>query len=87
MVNKILALMLLCSPALAQVIYDGTPEQRRTGIYESVVLIKTDAESGMIKVEEVKQDADVSVTSCVEYNDGECTPSEYFKATITDVKG
>lgn len=83
----IASLMLVASKCFSQVVYNGTPEQRKTGIYESVIIVKTDAESGMKKVVEDFQDQDIKITSCVELNDGDCIESEYFKATIKDVKG
>lgn len=72
----------------AQVVYNGSEEHRRTGVYKSVTVIRTDAETGDVFIkQETEQDDPVKITSCVEYNGGECKESEYFKATITDVRG
>lgn len=81
--------MVLCvfvAPAVAQVVYNGSEEHRRTGVYKSITVIKTDAETGdvFIKQETEKEDA-VKIKSCVEYNGGECIESEYFQAIIKDV--
>lgn len=78
----ILLLLLLITPCQAQVVYDGDPVQKKTGIYYSGVLIKTDMESGEITQKPIEPQGDVKIVSCVEYDDGDCLPSDYFKATL-----
>jgi hypothetical protein len=76
--------MLISSPCFGEVVYQSKCPD---GICKSTIVIRTDAETGFVEKKEVPEDKDVEVASCVEYNDGECQPSEYFKVTITDVKG
>jgi hypothetical protein len=83
----ILSLVLFCTKAHAQVIYGDTPEQKKTGIYETVWLIRTDAGTGEVIQKPIveKQDPDIKVKSCVQIDEGVCVESEYFKATIKDI--
>jgi len=82
--------LLFCIGSLceAQVIYNDTPEQKRTGVYQSVWVIKTqmDGPTEIIK-EKVTQDEDIKITTCVENEDGSCTPSRHFITTIVDTTG
>jgi len=78
--------MLFCNTASAQVIYGDTPDQRKTGVYQSTWLIVTNAEGETIQkpIIEVK-DEDIEVKSCIQIDDGDCVESDYFKATVKDV--
>lgn len=79
----ILSMSLTTTNSFGQVVYQSKCPD---GICKSTIVIRTDAETGWVDKKEVTEDKDVEATSCVEYNDGECAPSEYFKVTITDVK-
>ena len=72
------------SVAYAQVIYGDTPEQRETGVYKSVYIIRTypDAPAEVVK-EQPTSDGEITVTTCVETDNG-CEPSRHFITTITE---
>lgn len=47
------------------------------------IIVTTDMETGEQKIVEEKPS---EIRSCVQIDDGECVQSDYFKATIKDVK-
>jgi hypothetical protein len=81
---KLLLSLFLCTPCFAQVIYGPTPEQRETGVYKSVYIIRTypDAPAEVVK-EQPTSDGEITVTTCVETDNG-CEPSRHFITTITE---
>jgi hypothetical protein len=77
-------ILLFATSAHAQVIYNGTDEQRATGIYKSVWVMKTFPDSPVeITLEKPTEDKDIKITTCVETENG-CEPSRYFITTITE---
>jgi hypothetical protein len=78
----VIVFILIATPCFAEVVYQSKCPNE---ICQSTIVIRTDAESGTASIKEVIEDKDVEVTSCVEYNDGDCVQSEYFKVTVKDV--
>jgi len=80
-----LAIIFILSTAtksFAQVIYNGTNEQRKTGVYKSEPVMKADNKDSVVEV--VKQSDRVHVKTCVSFGDGECKPSKYFSTIVTE---
>jgi hypothetical protein len=86
MIIKVILSLLLTTPCFAQVIGHGSPEQRKSGIYETVWIITEPGRPPVVKVEKPTENGGVKVTTCVETENG-CEPSRYFITTITDSEG
>lgn len=80
--KSIIILLLLCTPCFAQVVYNGTNEQRNTGIYKSIT-IKANPKDSVVEISDVQKNKIISKT-CASFEGQECKPSEHFKAKFSD---
>ena len=78
---KILLLVLFATPSMAQVVPDTFPWS-----HDPQVLIALEKPRMHFQIQKKEPNiviGDVQVSTCVEYNDGECKPSTAFYSIIT----